>query len=106
MSQGFGKKHKSNRAKKIRLYQCDAIPEKLPSFVSKETAICHCCNAITFEVDLNHEDLIPYRGRGTHVSKILQDLGFINADYFDNMSLEEFVYLGKLYKQKMSSPFN
>ena len=105
MKTGFSKR-KVRRVKKIRLYQCDVLPEKMPSFVGSETARCSCCDKWTFEVDLNHAEVLEHRRQGKRVTRLLKSLGFVNAEYFDNMTLEEFTILGNLYTQVMAHEFN
>jgi|GEM_PF-3571484 hypothetical protein len=99
-------KHKSNKSKKIRLYQSDAIPEKMPGFVGKETTRCKCCGRWTFEVNLNHPEVLEHRHQKKRVTDLLKSLGFVGAMYFDNMTLEEFNYFVSLYPRVMQSESN
>jgi hypothetical protein len=97
---------KVKKSKKLRLYQSEAIPEKMPGFVGKETTRCQCCGRWTFEVNLNHPEVLEQRRQKKRVTDLLKSLGFVDAMYFDNMTLEEFNYLVSLYPRIMQGESN
>lgn len=97
---------KLKKAKKNRLYQSEAIPEKMPEFVGKETSRCQCCSRWTFEVNLNHPVVLEHRRQKKRVTDLLKSLGFVDAVYFDNMTLKEFNYFVSLYPRVMQRESN